>query len=268
MSGLPVPDILQKILQRKTEEVAERSANITLDALQCQIAHLPAPRSLCASLEQRIALGQAAVLAEIKRASPSKGLLRDPFHPQEIAASYAAAGACALSVLTDRDFFQGADEYVRMAREACALPILRKDFILDPYQVYEARCIGADCILLIVAALADATLQHLTNVARGLGLEVLAEVHDRAELERALRLEGVLIGINNRNLRTFVTRLETTLDLLPQIPNGMTVVTESGINTREDVALMRQHGVHAFLVGEAFMRSPDPGAKLQELFAA
>lgn len=262
-----IPDILQKILQRKVEEVAERSAQRSLATLQYELAQLPPARSLRASLEQSMAQGRAAVIAEIKRASPSKGVLRDPFHPREIATSYAAAGAAALSVLTDRDFFQGADAYVGMARAVCNVPILRKDFILDPYQVYEARCIGADCILLIVAALTDGALQHLAQLAQQLGLEVLVEVHDRAELERALRLEGVLIGINNRDLRSFVTRLETTLDLLPQIPSGMSVVTESGINCKEDVALMRQHGVHAFLVGEAFMRAADPGRKLQELFA-
>ena len=192
--------------------------------------------------------------------------MRDPFRPAEIAQSYAAAGATCLSVLTDRDFFQGSEEYLREARAACDLPVLRKDFIIDPYQVYEARLIGADCILLIVAARDDARLLELERLAVDLDLDVLVEVHDATELQRALAIGATLIGVNNRNLRTFETRLETTIELLSRIPAGCTVVTESGIHTRADVALMRAHGVHAFLVGEAFMRAPDPGVKLAELF--
>lgn len=259
-------DILQKIIARKAEEIAERSARLSLDELRRQAQNLPPPRPFAGDLERTIARGRPAVIAEIKRASPSKGLLRDPFRPAEIAQSYAAAGATCLSVLTDRDFFQGSEEYLREARVACELPVLRKDFIIDPYQVYEARLIGADCILLIVAALDDATLLELAELAMDLDLDVLVEVHDAAELKRALSIGAALIGVNNRNLRTFETRLETTLDLLPQIPTGCTVVTESGIHSPADVALMRGRGVHAFLVGEAFMRAPDPGVKLAELF--
>ena len=259
-------DILPKILARKAEEIAERSARLSLDELRRQAQNLPPPRPFAGDLERTIARGRPAVIAEIKRASPSKGLLRDPFRPAEIAQSYAAAGATCLSVLTDRDFFQGSEEYLREARAACELPVLRKDFIIDPYQVYEARLIGADCILLIVAALDDARLLELERLAMDLDLDVLVEVHDATELQRALAIGATLIGVNNRNLRTFETRLDTTLNLLPQIPAGCTVVTESGIHTPADVALMRAHGVHAFLVGEAFMRAPEPGAKLAELF--
>lgn len=259
-------DILPKILARKAEEIAERSARLSLRELRHQTQNLPPPRPFLSHLERTIARGRPAVIAEIKRASPSKGLLRDPFRPADIARSYAAAGACCLSVLTDRDFFQGSEDYLKEARAACELPVLRKDFIIDPYQVYEARLIGADCILLIVAALDDARLLELERLAVDLDLDVLVEVHDAEELQRALAIGATLIGVNNRNLRTFETRLDTTLDLLPRIPAGHTVVTESGIHTPADVALMREHGVHAFLVGEAFMRAPDPGAKLAELF--
>ena len=259
-------DILQKIVARKAEEIAERSARLSLDELRRQAQNLPPPRPFAGDLERTIARGRPAVIAEVKRASPSKGLLRDPFRPAEIAQSYAAAGATCLSVLTDRDFFQGSEEYLREARAACKLPALRKDFIIDPYQVYEARLIGADCILLIVAALDDARLLALARLAAELKMDVLVEVHDAEELERALVMNAGLIGVNNRNLRTFETRLQTTLELLPRIPADCTVVTESGIHTPADVALMRAHGVHAFLVGEAFMRAPDPGAKLAELF--
>ena len=259
-------DILQKILARKAEEIAERSARLSLAELRRRVQNLPPPRPFLGDLERTIARGRPAVIAEIKRASPSKGLLRDPFLPADIARSYAAAGACGLSVLTDRDFFQGHEDYLQEARAACELPVLRKDFIIDPYQVYEARLIGADCILLIVAALDAVELLELARLATDLDLDVLVEVHDAAELERALASGAALIGINNRNLRTFETRLDTTLNLLPQIPSNRTVVTESGIHTPADVALMRAHGVHAFLVGEAFMRAVDPGAKLAELF--
>jgi indole-3-glycerol phosphate synthase len=260
------PDILKRILARKVEEIAERQQRLSLRELQRQVESLPPPRPFLDHLKRTITQSRAAVIAEIKRASPSKGLLRDPFEPVEIARRYAAAGATCLSVLTDRDFFQGHEDYLREARAACELPVLRKDFIIDPYQVYEARLIGADCILLIGAALDDTALRELARLAVNLQMDVLVEVHDAGELERALRIEAPLIGVNNRNLRTFETRLDTTLNLLPRIPADRTVVTESGIHTPADVALMRAHGVHAFLVGEAFMRAPDPGAKLAELF--
>ncbi len=262
-----VPDILQKILTRKAEEVAARAARVPLSAIREQAAVADAPRGFVAALERRIASGHAGVIAEIKKASPSKGVLREHFDPPAIARSYAAGGATCLSVLTDVDFFQGADEYLQQARAACALPVLRKDFMIDPYQVYEARAMGADCILLIVSALADAQMAALAALAAQLGMDVLVEVHDADELERALRLPCRMIGINNRNLRTFEMRLETTLDLLKQIPDDRLIVTESGIHTRADVALMRDHNVHAFLVGEAFMKADDPGQKLAELFA-
>jgi len=260
------PDILKKILERKAEEVAERRARVPLDALEGRLADAPAVRPFVGALRARIEAGGAAVIAEIKKASPSKGVMRPDFRPAEIAASYAAGGATCLSVLTDADFFQGSDAYLQAARAACALPVLRKDFTVDPYQVYEARAIGADCILLIVAALDDGALQTLAALADQLGMDALVEVHDAHELERALCLETPLIGINNRDLRSFETRLDTTLELLAAIPADRTVVTESGIHAPQDVALMRSRGVNAFLVGEAFMTAPDPGAKLAELF--
>ena len=259
-------DILQKILARKCEEVAERSRHVSIEALHEQAARADAPRGFIAALRQRVAEGQAAVIAEVKKASPSKGLLRADFDPAAIARSYVRGGAACLSVLTDVDFFQGADAYLQQARAACTLPVLRKDFTLDPYQVVEARALGADCILLIVAALDDETLAQLLDLAHGLGMDVLVEVHDGEELERALRLPAPMIGINNRNLRTFETRLDTTLELLERIPADRLVVTESGIHTPEDVVLMRRHQVHAFLVGEAFMRAEEPGERLAELF--
>ncbi len=260
-------DILKRILQRKEEEVAERSRQTSLDELTRLVGAAPPVRPFASALKDRIDEGRAAVIAEIKKASPSKGVLREDFHAAEIAVSYEKGGAACLSVLTDRDFFQGSEDYLRQARAACSLPVLRKDFIVDPYQVYEARHIGADCILLIVAALDDARLADLARLAGRLGMDVLVEVHDRAELERALSLDLELIGINNRNLRTFETCLETTLELLPLIPPGRIVVTESGILSREDVQTMRKHQVNAFLVGEAFMRVSDPGARLSDLFA-
>lgn len=261
-----VPDILKKILARKAEEISERNQRLSLVELRQMVAKLPPTRPFRERLEQTIADSQPAIIAEIKRASPSKGLLRDPFHPADIARSYSAFGATCLSVLTDRDFFQGHEDFLRETQTACLLPILRKDFIIDPYQVYEARLIGADCVLLIVAALDDTVLRDLTRLTITLGMDVLVEVHDAEELERALALNTPLIGINNRDLRTFETRLDTTLNLLPRIPADRIVVTESGIHTSADVTLMREHGVHAFLVGEAFMRADVPGAKLAELF--
>jgi len=260
------PDILKKILARKAEEIQARSAAVNLDTQRQRAQGTPPSRGFVAAITRRIQAGEAAVIAEIKKASPSKGVIRPDFHPAQIARSYELGGATCLSVLTDVDFFQGCDAYLQEAREACSLPIIRKDFIIDPYQVYEARAIGADCILLIVAALDDAMLAELSVLAVELGMDVLVEVHDREELERALRLPNPLVGINNRNLRTFETRLETTTELLPMIPEDRIVVTESAINTQKDVAFMRGHGVNAFLVGEAFMREPDPGTKLRALF--
>jgi indole-3-glycerol phosphate synthase len=260
------PDILRKILARKREEIAERSNRLPLKELRGRIEAAPAPRDFLRAIRNRLAAGRPAVIAEIKQASPSKGLLRADFRPAEIAKSYERHGATCLSVLTDVDFFQGADEHLQQARAACALPVLRKDFTVDGYQVYEARAIGADAILLIVAALSDARMRELATLATEFGMDVLVEVHDETELERALALETPLIGINNRDLRTFRTTLETTLRLLRKVPSGRIVVTESGIHAPEDVARLRAQGVHAFLVGEAFMKAEDPGARLAELF--
>lgn len=263
---MSAPDILQRILNRKQEEIAERSAKVSIDELRARIAEQMPSRGFVRSIEAKIAAGDAAVIAEIKKASPSKGVIRADFHPAEIAKSYAAGGAACLSVLTDADFFQGHEDYLQAARAACDLPVIRKDFIVAPYQVYEARAIGADCILLIVAALNDAQLKELSELAAELGMDVLVEVHDADELQRALALPLKLVGINNRNLRTFDTSLQTTIDLLAQIPSDRIVVTESGIHCREDVQLMRSHQVHTFLVGEAFMRAAEPGLELQALF--
>ncbi|MFV8819736.1 indole-3-glycerol phosphate synthase TrpC [Haliea sp. E17] len=260
------PTVLRRILERKAEEVAERRAQRTLASLESAIPGQSAPRGFAARLVARASAGEPAVIAEVKKASPSKGVIRPDFHPADIARSYEAGGATCLSVLTDIDFFQGADDYLQQARAACALPVIRKDFTIDPYQVVEARAIGADAILLIVAALSDAQMRELHDTAVGVGLDVLVEVHDRAELDRALELPTPLLGINNRDLRNFETSLDTTLDLLPHIPADRTVVTESGIHTLEDVALMRANNVHTFLVGEAFMRAEQPGERLRELF--
>jgi indole-3-glycerol phosphate synthase len=262
------PDILQKILARKAEEINERRSRTPLDDVRRQAQDADAPRGFVRALRAKVENGTTAVIAEIKKASPSKGVMRPNFRPAEIARSYADHGAACLSVLTDRDFFQGSEAYLKEARGVCSLPVLRKDFMIDPYQVFEARAIGADCILLIAAALSDGTMQELSDIAIDLGMDVLVEVHDASELERALRLDLPLVGINNRNLRTFETRLDTTLDLLERIPPGRLVVTESGIHTPEDVSLMRRHGVHTFLVGEAFMTAEDPGVRLQALFAS
>lgn len=261
-----VPDILARIVGQKRLEVAQRKRQAGLPDLKAIAASAPQPRPFAEALRSRIERKQPAVIAEVKKASPSRGVMRLNFDPVDIARSYAGAGAACLSVLTDVSFFQGADEYLQQARSACELPVLRKDFMIDPYQIWESRAIGADCILLIVAALDDARLDQFSGLAADLGMDVLIEVHDAAELDRALLLNLPLIGVNNRDLRTFHTTLDTTLGLLPSIPVDRSVITESGIHTRQDVALMRQHGVQGFLVGEACMRVEDPGEKIHELF--
>ena len=265
-----VPTVLTRIIDRKFEEITERSALISISELTATIeankgSHTD-PRGFVQSMQNALSEGRSAVIAEIKKASPSKGILREPFHPAEIAASYAKGGACCLSVLTDADFFQGHTDYLKQARGACDLPVIRKDFIVDEYQVYEARAMGADCILLIVSALSDDRMKALNDLAISLGMDVLIEVHDRSELHRALPLNNTLVGINNRNLHTFEVSLNQTLELLSDIPDDRIVVTESGILGPDDVALMRKHHVNAFLVGEAFMRADVPGERLAELF--
>ncbi|CAA0097172.1 indole-3-glycerol phosphate synthase TrpC [Zhongshania aliphaticivorans] len=266
MSDSGTPTVLKKILDRKREEVAERSALVSIAQLQAQIASASAPRGFVKAIEAKLAAGKSAVIAEVKKASPSKGVIRENFIPADIAASYEAGGAACLSVLTDADFFQGAELYLQQARGACSLPVIRKDFIIDPYQVYEARAIGADCILLIAAALDDETMASLNQLAQSLGMDVLIEVHNAEELARTLPLGNRLVGINNRNLHNFETSLQNTFDLLAAISDEHIVVTESGIHTAADVAAMREHGVNTFLVGEAFMRAVEPGEKLAELF--
>lgn len=265
-----IPTVLERIVKRKFEEISERSPKVSINDLKAQIeankGSSSDPRGFVRSLETNIAAGRAGVIAEIKKASPSKGVLRDPFHPAEIAFSYEKGGASCLSVLTDADFFQGHEEYLQQARAACSLPVIRKDFIVDPYQVYEARAIGADCILLIAACLEDQQMADLNDLAQELGMDVLIEVHDGEELDRTLPLGNRLLGINNRNLHNFEVTLQTTLDLLERIPGDYLVVTESGILAPEDVTLMRNNKVNAFLVGEAFMRAEDPGQRLAELF--
>jgi indole-3-glycerol phosphate synthase len=261
-----VTDILQRILARKAGEIAERSARVSLDELRARCADAPPPRGFVTALRAKIGAGQAAVIAEVKKASPSQGVIRANFDPAAIARSYEGGGAACLSVLTDIDFFQGADAYLREARDACALPVLRKDFTIDAYQVYEARALGADCILLIVAALDNAELEELSALAHKLDMDVLIEAHDGQELDRALATPARLIGINNRNLRTFQTSLDTTLNLRGRVPADRLLVTESGIHSRVDVERMRGADIHAFLVGEAFMRAENPGAELQRLF--
>ena len=260
-------DILKKILARKVEEIRDRSARVALAELSSRAHDAPPTRAFAAALEGKIEDGLPGVIAEIKKASPSKGVMRPDFDPAAIARSYAANGAACLSVLTDADFFQGSEAFLAAARGACELPVLRKDFTIDPYQVYEARAIGADCILLIVAAVGDAALVELALLAAELGLDVLVEVHDEEELERALAIPAPLIGVNNRDLRTFETTIETTLRLAPSIPYDRLLVTESGIRTHDDVARLRAEGIEAFLVGETFMRADDPGAALAKLFA-
>lgn len=260
-------DILQTIVARKREEVAAAKQAQPEPALRAQAARAPAVRPFADAIRQRAQHAQAAVIAEVKKASPSKGLLRDPFEPASIARSYEAGGAACLSVLTDRDFFQGSPAYLQAAREACALPVLRKDFIVDSYQIWEARAMGADCILLIAACLDDAQMRDFEAQAMALGLSVLVEVHDEDELARALRLSTPLLGVNNRNLRSFEVDLGTSLRLHALCPAERVLVAESGIATAQDVARLREAGIHAFLVGEAFMRAPEPGEALRQLFA-
>ncbi len=265
------PTILKRIVDRKYEEIAERQAQTPVPVLLEQIVANSvgewAPRGFAKAMQAKLDAGQSAVIAEIKKASPSKGVIREDFQPAQIAKSYQQGGAACLSVLTDADYFQGSEAYLREARQACDLPVIRKDFIVDPYQVYEARAIGADCILLIVACLEDEQMQDLAELATDLGMDVLVESHDGEELERALQLETPLIGINNRNLHTFDLTLQTTYDLLANMPADRMVITESGIHTPADVASMREREVNAFLVGESFMRADEPGEKLAELFS-
>ena len=261
-------DILKKILAVKAGEVAVASLARPLRKLKADVERVAPPRDFLGQLQAAVAAGRAGVIAEIKKASPSQGVIRHAFDPAAIAKSYASAGASCLSILTDRQFFHGEPEYLEQGRSACTLPVLRKDFMIDPWQVYESRLMGADCILLIVSALGDAQLAELAGTAADLGMDALLEVHDGEELERALALKPPFVGINNRDLRSFHTDTGITLALLPKIPADCLVVTESGIKSREDVQKMRSHGVHAFLVGETFMRADDPGTKLAELFAA
>ncbi|MGJ7548524.1 indole-3-glycerol phosphate synthase TrpC [Pseudomonas alloputida] len=264
---MSVPTVLERIIARKFQEVAERSARVSLAELERLAKEADAPRGFANALIEQAKRKQPAVIAEIKKASPSKGVIRENFVPADIAVSYEKGGATCLSVLTDVDYFQGADEYLQQARAAVSLPVIRKDFMVDPYQIVEARALGADCVLLIVSALDDVKMAELASVAKDVGLDVLVEVHDGDELERALKtLDTPLVGVNNRNLHTFEVSLETTLDLLPRIPRDRLAITESGILNRADVELMEINEVYSFLVGEAFMRAPHPGLELQRLF--
>ena len=266
------PTVLKRILVRKLEEIQERQQHTTIDDLKRQVeanqSGPMAPRGFAKAMQAKLDQGLPAVIAEVKKASPSKGVIRENFDPAHIAASYQSGGAACVSVLTDADFFQGHEDYLQQARAACNLPVIRKDFIVDPYQVYEARAIGADCILLIVACLEDQQMQQLAGLAEDLGMDVLVESHDAPELARALTLATPLIGINNRNLHTFDLTLQTTFDLLAMMPKDRMAITESGIHTPADVVLMQNQNVNAFLVGESFMRAGDPGAKLAELFSS
>ena len=266
VTGRGIPDVLARILERKREEVEEGIRRVPLAEMRRRAADAPAPRGFRAAIEARIGEGRPAVIAEIKRASPSRGVIRRDFDPPRIAAGYERGGAAALSVLTDREFFRGSPDHLRAARAATPLPVLRKDFLIDPWQVHEARAMGADCVLLIVGALGDDALRELAEAAREVGVDTLVEVHDEAELDRALRLPSPLVGINNRDLRTFETSLATTGRLAGRVPADRRTVTESGIASREDVAGLRARSVHAFLVGEAFMSAPDPGERLAALF--
>ncbi len=258
--------VLDRILARKAEEVAERKQQVSLAQVMADAKAQPLARGFIQALKQRIAIGDPAIIAEVKKASPSKGVIREDFRPAEIAQSYQQGGAACLSVLTDRDFFQGHEDYLLAARAACSLPVLRKDFTIDPYQIWEARALGADCILLIVAALSDDLMAELFATANEVGVDTLVEVHTEQELQRALKLDAEMIGINNRDLHSFDTSLDTTFELLKHMPTNRLVVTESGIHTSADVQRMREGGVETFLVGEAFMRAEDPGAELQRLF--
>ncbi len=260
------PDILKRIIARKHEEIAERKKQNSLSELKSASLGIAPGRGFVEAIENKIELGLPAVIAEIKKASPSKGVIREDFNAPEIAKSYEAGGAACLSVLTDVDFFQGADEYLQRSREAVSLPVIRKDFMVDEYQIYESKVLGADCILLIVAALDKAQLIGLNEVALEIGLDVLVEVHNQGELDLALELPNRLLGINNRDLHSFDVSLDTTLSLMANIPDDKIIVTESGIHGQQDVELMRKNNVNGFLVGETFMRHPDPGAKLRELF--
>ena len=266
MNEATTPDILHRILTRKREEVAERINHVSTTELSQKVKDCAPTRGFYQAIVTKIESNNASVIAEIKKASPSKGIIRENYDPAMIAKSYSTGGATCLSVLTDIDFFQGSDEHLKLARKACTLPILRKDFIVDPYQVYEARVIGADCILLIVAALSDTQLRELADITLELGMDVLVEVHNREELERAMMLRTPLIGINNRDLHTFNTNLETTLKLLIDVFPDRVIITESGIHNRQQVTMMRKNNVNAFLVGEAFMSAENPGEKIKELF--
>ena len=260
------PDVLKKIIARKYEEIAERRPQVSEQALLKKSQEADNPRGFVKAMSAKLSSGESAVIAEVKKASPSKGVIRENFIPADIAVSYEAAGAACMSVLTDRDFFQGHEDYLKEARSACALPVIRKDFIVDTYQVAEARALSSDCILLIVAALEDGQMAELAACSDELGMEVLVEVHNEAELHQALTLETRLLGINNRDLHSFEVSLENTFSLLSQIPKDRIVVTESGIHTKEDVKAMQQHQVNSFLVGEAFMRAENPGDELKRLF--
>ena len=261
------PDILKKILDKKAEEVAAKKQRRSIAELEDIAKEVEKPRGFFEAIQRKVNKKQPAIIAEIKKASPSQGVIRADFQPITIAQDYAMNGATCLSVLTDQEFFQGANAYLQMVRERCPLPVIRKDFMIDPYQIYESRALGADCILLIVAALTDGQMQELAETATDLGMDVLVESHDAQELERALKLETKLIGINNRNLRTFEVSLETTLSLKAMIPEDRIIVTESGIHHPDDVKLMLENGIYAFLVGESFMRADSPGEKMRELFS-
>lgn len=260
------PTILKKIIERKRKEVLERKCRSSLTRLETELAGMPKTRGFVGAIQRRLQQNSPAIIAEIKKASPSKGVIREDFNPAEIAIDYENAGAACLSVLTDVDFFQGADVYLQEARAAVSLPVIRKDFMIDPYQIVESRAMGADCVLLIVSALSESELESLNRLALSIGLDVLVEVHNREELELALKLPNTLIGINNRNLHTFDVSLDTTFSLLADIPKDKIVVTESGILEKSDVALMQEKGVNSFLVGESFMRADSPGQKLKSLF--
>ena len=263
---IETPTVLKKILTRKAEEISERKAKTTIEQLKAQLDTSSVTRGFVKALQAKIAVGESAVIAEIKKASPSKGVIRENFDPVDIAKSYEIGGAACLSVITDVDFFQGADQYLQAARAACQLPVIRKDFIVDEYQLFESRVLGADCVLLIVSALQPDELYSLHATALSLGLDVLVEVHDQRELEIALAVDNPMIGINNRNLHTFEVSLDNTFELLEQIPENRIVITESGIHSATDVQRMKNNNVHAFLVGEAFMRNENPGQALKRFF--